>query len=350
MNWLKFLWVVIALISYVNSLEWPKELWKSDSEGITLTQCKHGTFLLSFADTHVSAHLREFGTWEENCLSLLLQIINPGDIVVDGGANIGAFTVPFAKLVGDTGIVYAFEPVHQNFYRLASNVALNELQNVKLFQLALDNEPNKLIPFPLLNFTYDANYGAISLQESLANPEFDTTIQQSALYENIRTTSLDSMPLENPKNINSNGCPKLIKLDLEYMEYQALMGARDLIARCKPLIYLENNCVRFSRMLVDFFWETEYQCFWDVLQTPELRTAPTFLSINMLCIPLSKLLREDGGDGKCDIENESCFSMRNFVKIEASRPFLSQYKGPWGDESQLGDEEQCESGTFIIPK
>jgi predicted methyltransferase len=43
-------------------------------------------------------------------LQLFLQIVKPGDIVVNAGSNIGAFTVPLAKAVGPRGHVHAFEP------------------------------------------------------------------------------------------------------------------------------------------------------------------------------------------------------------------------------------------------
>ena len=50
------------------------------------------------------------GIWEELTTALLIETIKEGDIVVDIGANIGYFTLLAARLVGENGRVYAFEP------------------------------------------------------------------------------------------------------------------------------------------------------------------------------------------------------------------------------------------------
>jgi hypothetical protein len=56
---------------------------------LQIKSCKHGDFLLSTQDNHVSRHLLIYGEWAEYELELFLQIIKPGDIVLDVGANIG---------------------------------------------------------------------------------------------------------------------------------------------------------------------------------------------------------------------------------------------------------------------
>jgi FkbM family methyltransferase len=63
--------------------------------------------------------------------------VRPGDVVVDAGAHVGLFTLLAARLVGPTGEVHAFEPVPANFERLAHNVTLNGLGNVRLNPVAL---------------------------------------------------------------------------------------------------------------------------------------------------------------------------------------------------------------------
>jgi FkbM family methyltransferase len=60
-------------------------------------------------------------------------------VVLDIGANIGYFTLLFARIVGPTGSVYAFEPEPRNFELLSKNVEINSYQNVTLVPKAVSN-------------------------------------------------------------------------------------------------------------------------------------------------------------------------------------------------------------------
>ncbi len=79
-------------------------------------------------DKHVSRQIREQGIWEPFETSLLLSLLKPGDVFVDVGANIGYFTLVGARLVGDGGAVFAFEPDPANFKLLETNCEQNALQ------------------------------------------------------------------------------------------------------------------------------------------------------------------------------------------------------------------------------
>src|ERR1019366_6569447 len=50
------------------------------------------------------------GSFEPATVKLYETLIRQGDIVLDIGANIGAHTLPLARLVGEMGRVIAFEP------------------------------------------------------------------------------------------------------------------------------------------------------------------------------------------------------------------------------------------------
>src|SRR5882757_5145962 len=65
------------------------------------------------------------GGFELATLRMYKSILEAGDIVLDIGANIGAHTLPFAKLVGEHGRVYAFEPTQYAFEKLGRNVRAN---------------------------------------------------------------------------------------------------------------------------------------------------------------------------------------------------------------------------------
>ncbi len=66
---------------------------------------------------------------------LLRQILFPGAVVVDAGANIGIYSQFLSRCVGTTGVVHSFEPSPENFERLRS--ATQRLSNVRLSQAAV---------------------------------------------------------------------------------------------------------------------------------------------------------------------------------------------------------------------
>jgi len=88
-------------------------------------------------DTVVSVRLRESGWFEPYETRLVQRLISPGDTVVDIGANIGYYTLQFARLVGNAGHVYAFEPDPRNFELLQENVWQNGYRNVTLVRAAV---------------------------------------------------------------------------------------------------------------------------------------------------------------------------------------------------------------------
>ncbi|MEH6593152.1 MAG: FkbM family methyltransferase [Halioglobus sp.] len=81
-------------------------------------------------DKFVSRQLRESGVWEPYETTLLLDILEPGSVFVDVGANIGYFSILAASVVGEAGKVIAFEPDPANARLLRSSCDLNGLQSM----------------------------------------------------------------------------------------------------------------------------------------------------------------------------------------------------------------------------
>lgn len=63
------------------------------------------------------------------------RLISPGDTVVDVGAHVGFYTLLFARLVGPSGTVHAFEPVMGDV--LERNIELNGYRNVVVHRVAV---------------------------------------------------------------------------------------------------------------------------------------------------------------------------------------------------------------------
>jgi FkbM family methyltransferase len=66
---------------------------------------------------------------------LLRQVLFPGTVVVDAGANIGIYSEFLSRCVGPKGVVHSFEPSPDNFKRLRA--VTRKLSNVRLFQGAV---------------------------------------------------------------------------------------------------------------------------------------------------------------------------------------------------------------------
>ena len=68
---------------------------------------------------------------------MIEHLISKDDIVIEGGAGVGIFTVMFASGVGSNGRVHAFEPLPASYHRAHRNVLINGLDNVFLNRIAL---------------------------------------------------------------------------------------------------------------------------------------------------------------------------------------------------------------------
>ena len=95
-----------------------------------LVAARHGHLLVNRHDIYIGRSIRELGEFSEGEVDLFRQVLRPGALVVEAGANIGSHTVPMAKMIGPTGHLWAFEPQRVIHQTLCANLALNSLTNV----------------------------------------------------------------------------------------------------------------------------------------------------------------------------------------------------------------------------
>lgn len=87
---------------------------------------RHRLFTPKYHDRHEHAFMR--------------QILRPGDVVVDVGANMGSYTLLAAQLVGPQGKVVAIEADPVNAARLRENVRLNDYRNVSIEEVGVSGK------------------------------------------------------------------------------------------------------------------------------------------------------------------------------------------------------------------
>lgn len=155
---------------------------------------------------------------------LIKKILSDGDYVVDVGANIGAYTLIFADLVGPSGMVTAIEAEHNNALRLKHNIDLNGLVWVNVINHGASDKEETLKL--LLNSTGNAGGHSFYEQSDIKEPP----------VQEVRCYPLAYL-------LESDKTPKLMKLDIEGFEYRVLRKYFDDIPDSKwpEYILLEDN-------------------------------------------------------------------------------------------------------------
>jgi len=160
--------------------------------------------------------------YEEAETRFVEKLLQPGDIVVDAGANVGYFSLLCASLVGEGGRVEAFEPLPYLADALQASVDENGFRSrVRIYRLALaDVAGNALIR----HAPRTANFGGAHL--ALPSP-----LPEDHVDEAVRTVRLD--------DIFAGSKCRFLKLDVEGAEPRVIRGATRLLADARPVIMSE---------------------------------------------------------------------------------------------------------------
>jgi len=102
------------------------------------------SMILNANDPGISQELMLKGSHEPLSTKILMKNLHEGMRIADVGANLGYFALQEAKAVGPKGVVYAIEPIPQNFLLLKHNVALNNLKNTQVINMAIGDKDGSL--------------------------------------------------------------------------------------------------------------------------------------------------------------------------------------------------------------
>jgi len=175
-------------------------------------------------------------------LNTIKDFVKKGDTVIDVGGNLGFFVLILNELVGNSGKIYSFEPSKNLNQKLASSIKINNLQNVTLVNLALGESEGTTT----LHFN--------PKQSGLSS--IVSEIDSNSLSEEINITTLDKF------SANLSGRVSFIKIDTEGYEPQVLRGAKELIKRDRPTIYIElgGDHQKSSLEALQILKELDYHC------------------------------------------------------------------------------------------
>lgn len=165
------------------------------------------------------------GAFERRTMDAYSRLVRPGMAVLDIGANIGAHTLPLARLVGPAGRVIAIEPTAWALQKLHANLALNpSLSEVVVARQAM------MVASPQDRLE-DAIYASWPLHDPTVHPRLRAQPKSTA---GAVAVTLDDL-------VRQEGLARVdfIKLDVDGYEGSVLRGGRATLERDHPAIILE---------------------------------------------------------------------------------------------------------------
>jgi len=147
----------------------------------------------------IQATIIHFRAWEPTTSAILSRLVEPGDLVVDVGANIGYYSLLFAKLVGPDGHVIAIEALPKLAQVLALNLERNGASNVRVVNVAAAGEPGEVV-------LYEAPRTNIGMTTTRADRGFPAA------------TTVQALPLDRILTADEAKRTRLIKIDIEGAE------------------------------------------------------------------------------------------------------------------------------------
>jgi len=187
--------------------------------GYVLKKLKNSSvsMILNASDTGISQELMRKGSHEPLSTKILMENLHEGMSIADVGANLGYFALQEAEVVGPKGVVYAIEPIPQNFFLLRHNVALNNLKNIQVFNLAIGDEDGSLDLF----LSYASNWASA----------FKTPINIDQKIT-VPSKRLDTF-------LKDKGKVDLVRMDVEGYETKIVDGMEETLKQKNLMLFIE---------------------------------------------------------------------------------------------------------------
>jgi FkbM family methyltransferase len=183
--------------------------------GPVLTGLESGEKIWVWPNDLIGRNIFYGGLWEPEVASHFRAVLEPGDRVLDVGANVGQYTLLAASVVGETGAVFAVEPNNHVADVLESSIRANGMSNVRLWRFAAWHEATTLY----LDGGDTQNMGAASTRRDPSGAH-RCSVPARRLDDALREAGIDAVDV--------------IKIDIEGAELPAFDGLDGILRTSAP--------------------------------------------------------------------------------------------------------------------
>jgi FkbM family methyltransferase len=161
------------------------------------------------------------GTSEPHVQAALRDLLLPGHVFYDIGANVGFHTVLGARRVGSQGRVYSFEPLPGNVQALRHNLCLSGSLNVSVLPCAVADRPGTAMLTP----GREPFWARLSTLPPPPGARAVISVRCWSIDELVRRGQIE--------------LPHVVKIDVEGAELEVLHGMADTLHDARPTIICE---------------------------------------------------------------------------------------------------------------
>ena len=208
-------------IKYVKKLRF-KGVFKVQTEKGKNFKLYNNAFLL---ETHIFWLGIDNYQWENKTREIWCDLSTKSNIIADVGANVGVFSV-LAKANNPKAQVIAFEPQPNIFEILKKNNAINKF-DIHCENNAISNTSGS-VPF--------YNHGPNTFSD---NNTTSGSLNKTWRPVDQNSINVETITLQNYINTNNIASIDLLKIDVETLEYEVLLGYGDFLLKHEPIIILE---------------------------------------------------------------------------------------------------------------
>ena len=166
-------------------------------------------------------------------------------VVADVGANLGYYSMYFAKNLTAKSKIYAFEPSVSILDVLHKNIKINGITNVEIVEAACSDRNGTV------EFYIGRNHHTSSMLESWAGNSETGTLTK------VRSISIDEFFSKG----ENREYPDLIKMDIEGAGVYALKGCDLCLQTKRPLILMESHTPEEDFAIGDLLRNYNYEAF-----------------------------------------------------------------------------------------
>jgi FkbM family methyltransferase len=201
-------------------------------------------FTFPIKDNAIGANLALYGEFARPIADFLIEHASDDTgLMIDAGANIGAISLPFAAARPGWRVI-SIEPHRGLSALLSANAVNNRLMNIEVVQACVGLAAG-IVGFPSDPLTTQRNFGTLSLKLPTDLPTTPTLM-----------TTLDDLAPDGAR---------LVKMDVEGCDAEALQGSPNLLHKVRPIWLVEaarNQYPQAARDVIQTLLDADYSVHW----------------------------------------------------------------------------------------